>query len=261
MVKECLRAVRAVRGFGPTGPGDRAALGEEAARISAKYGAPVSGAQLETLRIQEVSLAARSAGVRAQRVGEELIAGFRSGESVQALADRHGLPPLAALRQILIEMGHDAPRVKAMLADPSSLPPRLAAEAPALFENDLGSRPHMEALRAAAQGFEDHVGSRLKGLGLDFETEADLRGKARPGEPLLTPDFLLKEAATIDGRQVFWLDAKNYPAVDGPLIMPSLIRQVKKYTTRFGPGALVFNGGILCGSETARLGALVLDGA
>jgi hypothetical protein len=163
---------------------------------------------------------------------------------------------MAVLRAVL------GPARARAAGDPARLPPRLAREAPAIYAADEGSRPNADRVRAEAQAYEDAVGARLRARGLAFETEDDLRARAAPaGQPLLTPDFLFREPVAIDGRRVAWLDAKNYGVFDSPLVMASLRKQAAKYAARFGPGAFVFSGGVMCDSKTARLGALVLDGS
>ena len=263
MVAECLRLVRAIPGFGPVSPDERAALASEAARMSDKYGVRLGAGQLVSMRNMEVALAAQRCGTRAQRHGESILAASRAGESVLAIAARHKLPPMTVLRQILIEEGNSETEVRNLIASPGGLPPRLSREAQAIFEADLGSRLNADRIRMKSQAYEDAVGAHLRGLGLDFETEDDLRRahSAVAGLPLVTPDFLLRRPVSIDGRRVAWIDAKDYPAVDSRLVMTSLKKQAKKYTDRFGPGAFVFSGGVMCDSRTARLGALVLDGS
>lgn len=256
MIAEGLRAVRRLPGYGPVNEAGRRQLAAEAARLGAKYGRPFGAPQLEAMRRTEVALAAQRRGGQAARLGGALAAAHAAGESVLALAARHDLPPLAVLRAILAEGGRSPAQVRAAVADPALLPPALAREAPAIHAADEGSRQNAERVRAEAQAYEDAVGAHLRARGLDFETEEDLRARGVP----LTPDFLFRAPVLIDGRPVRWLDAKNYGAFDSPLTLKGLKKQAAKYTARFGPGAMVFGGGVMCGSKTARLGALVLDG-
>ena len=263
LVAGCLRYVRAMPGFGPVTEAERARLAGLAAELAERHKVAPGVEQLVSMRRMEAGLASQRSGARALQRGEAIAAEYHAGDPVLAIAARHRLPPLAVLRQVLLESGLSAAQVRDAIAEPSRLPPRLAAEAPAIAAADIGSRQNAEAVRAEAQAYEDAVGAHLRALGLDFDTEADIR--ARPtaaGDPPLTPDFLIRgPPAMINGRRVHWLDAKNYPALDSPLVMRSLRKQVKKYTARLGEGALIFNGGTTCGSETSRLGALVLDGS
>lgn len=278
MVTACQKFVRNMiresRRFGPVSAEESDKLAAEARRLSRKYGVPVSGGQLVAMRNMEVALESQSGGARALRYGPEMLAASRGGESVVAIAERLRLPPMAALRQILLEEGYGAAAVRAMIADPTQLPARLAREAQAIFEADLGSRLNADKIRARSQAYEDALGAHLRRLGLRFQTEDDLRRahEASDGQsPLLTPDFLLSEPVRIfgpeglDGKTVHWIDAKDYPMYGSRLVARSLASQAAKYTGAFGPGAMVFSGGLMCDARVLPKSAgdppLLLDGS
>jgi hypothetical protein len=261
LVADAQRFVRALPGHAPVRAPDMPALAAEAARLSAAHGVPFGAGQLAALRRLEVAQAVRRAGTRAQRYGAQLAAKVKAGRPLLALATEYQLPPLAVARQVLIEEGLDAGAVRAALRDPSRLPPgleRLAAQLPAALEADQSSPQNERQIREASQAFEDAVGAELRRLGLAFRTEAEQR--AAPGAEL-TPDFLLTAPAAINGRPVAWLDAKNQPAVDHPIVRKGLQRAAERYTARFGPGAFVFNGGVLCVPAPALAGVQLLDGS
>jgi len=277
MVAACQKFVRDMvresRQFGPVSAEESDKLTAEARRLSRKHGVPVSGDQLIAMRNMEVALEAQSGGARALRYGPEMLAASQGGEPVLAIAERLRLPPTAALRQILLELGHSATAVRAMIADPAQMPARLAREAPAIFEADLGSRLNADRIRARSQAYEDALGAHLRRLGLRFQTEDDLRraheASGRQG-PLLTPDYLLSEPVRVCGKTVHWIDAKDYPMYGSRLVARSLASQAAKYTAAFGPGAMVFSGGLMCdarvlpksaGDPLGSASPLLLDGS
>jgi hypothetical protein len=265
MIAECLSAVRRLvrqsRRFGPPTEADSQALTEVASRLSAKYGQPLDASQLMSMRTLEVGFEARTGGVRAMRHGPALLAACRAGESLVAIAARHRLPPMAVLRQILLEQGLTVANVRALLANPARLTPPLSSAAyEAAAEADLGSRAHAERIRERSQAFEVRLGRHLRELGLRFRTEDELRHANGPGSDRPTPDYLLSEPATIDGHPVNWLDAKDYPMYGAQLVARNIAAQVRKYTAAFGPGAMVFSGGVLCDAGGGA-GALLLDGS
>lgn len=268
MVESCTRLVHdSAKGrFGPAGPGEVEHLTREAARLSRKYNTPLSARQLLSMRDLEVVLAAQTGGARALRHGPAMLAASRGGEPVVAIAERFRVPPTAALRQILLELGHSAAEVRSLVANPAQLPAGLAREAGAIAEADLGSRLNSERTRVRSQAYEDALGAHLRErLGLRFRTEADLRLAPDPRGPHLTPDFLLCEPARINGRAVHWVDAKDYPMYGNRLVARGLTRQAAKYTAAFGPGAMVFSAGVMCGAQVGPAGAknepLILDGS
>lgn len=238
LMQEAIAVVRRGRGYAPPSEEERRAYTTEAARLSAKYGTDFPARALESVRSQERALRARGrvAAFRKNKGwASKLAAGRRQGLSVTALAARHDLPPMFVLKAL---RGHKA--------EPSEEEGRAAAL------GDEGSALHQHAVRAQAAGFEEVVGAALARLGAPHETEAEARAAGRRS----TPDFLLSEPTEICGRRVVWLDAKNYLYYGNRLTLPGLKKQVRKYTAEFGPGALVFAGGVACGSPP--LGALVL---
>ena len=57
-----------------------------------------------------------------------------------------------------------------------------------------------------------------------------------------TPDLLFESPITINGQEVFWIDAKDYFGTSLPGVQTkSMLKQVERYRTSFGPGALVFS--------------------
>ena len=268
MVAAALTAVRGLirtsRRFGPATAEDRRRLAAVAARLSGEHGVPMSTEQLIGMRTMELADLAQTGPVRARAEGPKLLAASLGGESVIAIAERLRLPPMAVLRQILAEEG-----LNPSLADPAQMPARLAREAEAVFEADLGSRLNSMRTRARSQAYEDALGQHLRDLGLQFRTEDDLRREhAESGGqgPLLTPDYLLMEPARINGRTVHWVDAKDYPMYGGRIMARSIAKQATKYTDAFGPGAMVFSGGVMCDARVLPEGAsaeppLMLDGS
>lgn len=260
VVKELIRKSRR---FGPVSASEREELTAEARRLSREFSVRVSGSQLIAMRDMEVALESQSGGVRALRHGPEMLAASKGGESVVTIAERLRLPPMAALRQILLEEKHSAAAVRAMIVDPSRMPARLAREAQAIFEADLGSRFNASQSRARSQAYEDALGAHLRRLGLKFQTEDELRHAHRASNsqsPLLTPDFLLSRPVRINKSMVHWIDAKDYPMYGSRLVARNLASQATKYTKAFGPGAMVFSGGVMCDAHVGDQPLLLLDG-
>jgi hypothetical protein len=232
---------------------------EEASR---RHGYPLRAEAVLQLRTMERAHEARKSGVRALKAAPELVAAHRRGEKLLPQARRLGLPPVAALRALLVELGRSEVEVKAMLARPELLPPALAAEAPELFAADLGSRENARRLQAEAAEFEAEVGEALRGRfpGAGLRSEAELRRRPDERAPGLTPDFLFEHPVELRGRPVGWVDAKNYPLADQPLVLKGLEAQAAKYIKAFGPGAFIFGGGILARSRLRAIPGLLLLG-
>jgi len=211
---------------------------------------------LISMRTMEAALMSQRCGVRAQQLGDELAAGYRSGSPVLFLAAKHDLPPQAVLKQILLENGHNESEVRAMIREPSTLPSDLVSQAGSIAEADLGSKLNADRIKQASEDFELRMGAFLDRSGVGFKTESELRRL----ETKAIPDFLLNEPVSIHGKPVRWIDVKNYPEYGSRLVTKSLIKQAKKYYGLFGPGAFVFSGGIKCGSLSVPH-TIILDGS
>ncbi|MEI6568517.1 MAG: TPD domain-containing protein, partial [Verrucomicrobiota bacterium] len=141
--------------------------------------------------------------------------------------------------------------LKIILADPS-----LNRNAPIdwshVYANDYLSCNQSLLSQKLSLDFEDEVSDFLAAqIGRNsFKREEELRhGNCQSGNSLhLTPDFLFNEPICINGRTVYWLDAKNYLWYGSPLTARSVIAQAEKYTKAFGPGGFVFHHGFLPGT-------------
>jgi hypothetical protein len=264
LVTAAIKIVRELPGFGPVTDHERTVLAAGAARLSKQYSATITGPQMESIRNMEVALATQRSGIRAQRVGDELAGANRRGEPVLAIAAQHKLPPMSVLRQILIEDGRSASEVRAMISDPAKLPEKLRHEADAIFKADMGSRYNAMRVRANAATYEEELAKYLRNIGVNFRTEDEIR-LAHVSGPLLTPDYLLTEPVYINGSIVHWIDAKAYAMYGSKLVAKGLVKQATKYNLAFGPGAMVFRGGVMCDASVLPKGAanppILLDGS
>ena len=260
--------VRESRSFGPVTAKEKEALTAEAERLRSKYGIEISTEQLVAVRNMEIALEAKKSGARALQLGPDMLAASNKGDSVIAIARRYRLPPMTVLKQILMELGFTYEEARELATrDPENMPSNLAREARAIAEADLGSRLNAVAIRDKSRAYEEAVKLHLQKLGLKFKTEEDLRTRKQTS-PVLTPDFLLDEPVTIDGKVVHWIDAKDYPMFESKLVMRNLAIQNAKYNKAFGPGAMVFSGGLMCDARIYdasvygnALPPLLLDGS
>ena len=80
------------------------------------------------------------------------------------------------------------------------------------------------------------------------------------GCPVLTPDVLFRSPVFVNGQRVAWVDAKNFYGSGLAMADGKHRTQIEKYTAEWGPGAVVFSGGL---SDALRLpdGCLLLDGS
>merc|ERR1712154_480690 len=87
-----------------------------------------------------------------------------------------------------------------------------------------------------------------KGIPRTMKTEEQQKSefKELPNEQkqkLLTPDILFDSGVRINGQLIHWIEIKNFFLLSGDKFMLRKVkRAIKKYTQRFGKGALVCRG-------------------
>lgn len=221
------------RGFAPPSAAERTKHAAAAKRLAAEFGVPVPARTLASIHGQEV--AARARRRTAQKRDPAIRAARQRRLSPAAIGKELGLPPMFVVRRL------------ARLGLPVGADEMRAAE-----RADAGSAFHQRRAREHADAYEAEVGRALARLGATFKTETDLRA----ADIRLTPDFLLDTPLAIGGKKIAWIDAKNYAYYGNRLTLPGLRRQARKYTDAFGPGAMVFAGGVAC--DAPPLGALAL---
>lgn len=258
MIDECQKFIHdmiiSTKRFGCVSSDDEDLIEKESERLSKYYNIEITKSSLNAWRNMEVAYMSQTSGVKALRLAPEIFAAYNRGDSVNILAQRYSLPPLSVLRQILLEEKNSASTVNAMISGRMHMPARLSKEFQEILHSDLGSSINSEKIRLKSQEFENKLGRYLHNLDIHFETEEELRSKNQ----VLTPDFLLTEPVIINGKLVYWIDAKDYPFYGSKLVSKKLNKSVQKYTKAFGPGALIFSGGIMCNTATH---VLFLDGS
>ncbi len=122
---------------------------------------------------------------------------------------------------------------------------------------DPGSAESNQATRNKSLAFEAVLEEAVRAAGIEFETEESRReawnALPRPRPHLLTPDIVVPGGFLLDAgdgggpRTVYWLDAKNMFGVATAFITAKAKKTVKAYCDAFGPGALVYSGGVVAG--------------
>lgn len=196
-----------------------------------------------------------------KRHGAEFVRRFDRGGSLLDAAEWVNLSPTMVARRFLeLKLGASRQAVTRMLREPARCiaDPRVRAAVVECVESDEHHGPQMDRQRGVA-GVEGEfvLMERLRNLGLQFETEHDLRARGTHK----TPDVLLCVPVAFAGRTVCWIDSKAKFG-DEYYLRKDYTDAVSSYVGRFGPGMVVYWSGFISDCDAPMLndsGVLVVD--
>lgn len=272
MITNCQKFIQGMisdsNSFGPVNIDDRRKLNEYATQLNHIYKVNISVDHLIIWRTMELALLSNK--VTKKQTSDILESDMR-GELVVNISKRLGVSPVMVLRQILMSPRYASSILNAnanwMIANPSKMPPPLYTQSSDIFEADLSSSINAGHILEQSRKFEIALGNHLTKLGIEFQTENEIREEyyknPNQDKALITPDFLLTNPVNINGHLVYWIDAKNYPMYGSRLVERKLTEQAIKYTKAFGPGAMIFSGGIMCNAKLKNMdiSPLILSGS
>jgi CDAN1-interacting nuclease 1 len=197
----------------------------------------------------------------AKRHGAEFVRRFDRGMSLVDVAEWVNLSPCMVARRFLeLKLGVGRQAVTRMLREPGKWieDVRVREAVVECVESDEHAGPFMDRQRAVV-GVEGEfvLMERLRNVGLEFETEADLRARGTHK----TPDVLLCVPVAFCGRVVCWIDSKGKFG-DEYFLRKDYTDAVSSYVGRFGPGMVVYWAGFIEDCNTPMLndsGVLVTD--
>lgn len=201
--------------------------------------------------------------VRMQHNIGDLTARYLAGEDIVDIAKGECYSPVALYKRMLIHRGVSEAATKMLtskLMDREEQEKRLTARDieqlyAAWAADSMNPRTIMmraqEAERTEAQFVEWFAKQ-----GVAFQTQKQLAEQQTKdeGRPICTPDVLITGKYTVDGKQIHWIDFKNYMGCPLPYLVRSCQEQAAKYTKRWGRGAFCFSCGIIAGLQIPLLG-------
>jgi len=271
LVTRCLTAVRgdiSPDKFGPPSVFEIERLEGWASQLSSETKFQITVDMLLSMRksdsIHRAGLANRRHDKRS-----EIVAQFAAGESVMSISRSMELPPMFVLKQLLIERGLSSAKMYSALHDlgvMASVNKRLGDELADILISDYGSWFHGNRTKTEATLFEKKLELYMTQHGVKFTTEDELRAhdteESDDNTAMSTPDLVFKEPIIINGRKIYWMDAKHYFWYNTLMLTPKLVKQATKYNEEFGPGAMVFAHGFTkwCKSDLFSV-TYLLDGS
>mmetsp|Transcript_13804 Transcript_13804/g.21328 ORF Transcript_13804/g.21328 Transcript_13804/m.21328 type:complete len:465 (-) Transcript_13804:117-1511(-) len=188
-----------------------------------------------------------------QRQSNRLYKEYKDGKSVIELSESVDCPPLNVFRMILAKMKVSKAKIKESFKDPKKLLKKRE-------QNELKHAQNRDAISSFdqaqmieyADAFEDTIATFLNKKGIAFVRQNQLQEEQTRefGKNILTPDFLLLDAVTINGKNVTWIDAKAFYGANIPFNVKRMKKQLSRYIDHWGDGAVVYLQGF---SETLTL--------
>jgi CDAN1-interacting nuclease 1 len=195
-----------------------------------------------------------------KRHGEDFVRRFNSGDSLLDVAEWINLSPCMVARRFLeLEMGAGRQGVTRMLRKPELIGDERVREAvQECLRSDEHAGPYVDRQRVVVGlEYEFILLDKLRNLGLEFETERDLRAR----DTFKTPDVLLSVPVAFDGHIVRWIDSKGKFG-DEFFLRKDYTDSVSSYIGRFGRGMVIYWHGFIEDVDTPLLrdtGVYVVD--
>ena len=165
--------------------------------------------------------------------------------SIMEMSRKYDFTPMSIARQFLL-LKYGKTQVKSLLKNIDSISDeKLRNEIKYIEDNklDIYVKTNQDASQEYAELYEKRVGEFLTKHNVIFKTQAELSEEqsSEHGRPINTPDFLIEGELFINGKQIHWIDAKNFYGSNSWKVKFSIKKQTKKYIDEWGSGAIIFS--------------------
>lgn len=182
-----------------------------------KINVKLTDKQLYSLRRQVLFKKIIYNSSKAKKLKRTLINEYKQGKSIKQLEKKYDLSPMTIAKQINIKSKY-AIKNDALLGNP-------------------------QKSKILSEKFEKKVYKFFRNKKISIITENELRQKQQKkyGRHIITPDLLFKNEMIINGQKIKWIDCKNYyGSATNNIMIKKNQKQIDKYTSHFGNGALLF---------------------
>lgn len=127
------------------------------------------------------------------------------------------------------------------------------------IDNDVYALINQNEILKKSFDFELKIQNILDFKNIKYKTQEQLAEEQIElfNTPINTPDFLILNNLIINGKEIKWIDAKNFYGVNSQFMKQKIKHQTKKYLKKWGPGAIIFNLGF--GSKLNFNDILLID--
>lgn len=170
--------------------------------------------------------------------GHRFVEMYDSGRPLVDIARHFNLSPTFVARKVIeLLQKVDRKSITRLMQDPSKIADeRLRRELERCIELDHWSGPwHDRRRHVVGLKYEHLLLDELRNLGLEFESEDDLRNRGC----YKTPDVLLRVPVAFRGNVVRWIDSKAKFA-DVTTLNRDYKSSIMSYVGRYGPGMVIY---------------------
>ena len=187
---------------------------------------------------------------------------FENGFDLTLIADKHKLPYIMTLKQLLTEYKYSEKEIKRFLRGEKKMPDKIksiSAEIDFILKSDPTSSINSLDKKDTANNFEKTIAEFLDKEGVKYISENEMRknnkknkeenkeeNKKENKEAAITPDFLLKggQSVSINGYPINWVEVKNYAYYGNKILEKGIQKQATKYHNKYGNGVFIFKHGV-----------------
>jgi len=188
------------------------------------------------------------------RKNKQLYNVYNQGMNILQISQKYDFAPILILKQILYKLKLSKSNTKDIfhlylnnkqdhLQKKYKLNNRIINQIPLALNNDIFNRIDQSKSIKNSENFEVILGKYLTNKGVVFKTQDILVKEQikKYGRPISTPDFLINSELLINGKNIRWIDAKNFYGANTKIIRRSTRKQIQKYINNYGFGCIVFS--------------------
>ncbi len=186
---------------------------------------------------------------------------YNQNVDILIISQKYDFPPLALMRSILLKSGYSKDQIKKITKDPTLLgESRNYEQFMKAIDNDYIGDFDQDKITEGANNFEKDIEMFFDKKHIPYRTQAELaKDQIKLVErAVVTPDLYFPQGVMINGKKLYWIDAKNYYGGNASYVYTSVHKQAEKYNKMYGQGAFIFKHGF---SEalSKRIDALFIE--
>ena len=170
---------------------------------------------------------------------------YVQGVDILTISQKYDFPPMASMRAILSKCGYSKDNIKRITKDPTLIEGRDREQFRIAIENDYIGDFDQEKITDGANNFEREIEAFFDKKHIPYRTQAELaRDQIQLIErAVVTPDLYFPQGVMINGKKLYWIDAKNYYGGNASYVYQGVNKQANKYNKMYGHGAFIFKHG------------------